>query len=176
MREYEFTLKFRLPDAESDPEQFIGALAESGCDDAMVGVGQKGRIALDFTRESASAMDAILSAVRGVKEAIPGAELIEASPDFVGLTDVAEVLGCTRQNIRKLMTSNRETFPLAVHEGTQAIWHLRPILVWFTDNQRRAIDRSLLEISEVTMKVNVAKQARRLPADRLPKELEALLA
>lgn len=176
MREYEFTLRFRLPDAESDPEQFIDALAESGCDDAMVGIGQKGRIALDFTRVSANATDAVLSAVRDVRKAIPGAELIEALPDFVGLTDVADVLGCTRQNIRKLMTSNRETFPLAVHEGTQAIWHLRPVLVWFTDNQRRAIDRSLMEISEVTMKVNIAKQAGRLPGDRLPKELEALLA
>src|SRR5690606_34686528 len=97
MSEYEFTLKFRLPDASADPGQFIGALAEAGCDDAAVGIGQQGRIALDFTREAASALDAIISAIQAVKAAIPGAELIEASPDFVGLADVADLIGCTRQ-------------------------------------------------------------------------------
>ena len=100
MSEYEFTLKFRLPDVNADPEQFIDALAQAGCDDASVGVGQQGRVALDFTREAANALEAIVSAVQAVKDAIPGAELVEASPDFVGLTDVADLVGCSRQNIR----------------------------------------------------------------------------
>ena len=42
MNEYEFTLKFRLPEPGTDPEKFIGALAETGCDDALVGIGQQG--------------------------------------------------------------------------------------------------------------------------------------
>jgi hypothetical protein len=176
MNEYEFTLKFRLPDASADPEQFIDALAEAGCDDAAVGIGQQGRIALDFTREAASALEAIVSAVQAVKSAIPGAELVEASPDFVGLTDVADLVGCTRQNIRKLMISNLATFPVAVHEGSQALWHLRPVLAWFSETQKRSIDRSLIEVSEVTMKVNIAKETRRLPGGELPKELEMLFA
>ena|SRR5690606_25063739 len=174
MSEYEFTLKFRLLDANADPEQFIDALAEAGCDDATVGIGQKGRIALAFNREAANALDAVVSAMKAVKAAIPGAELVEASPDFVGLTDVAELVGCTRQNIRKLMITNLATFPAAVHEGSQAIWHLRPVLAWFSETQKRAIDRSLIEISEVTMKVNIAKEARRVPGAALPRELEAL--
>ena len=62
MNEYEFTLKFRLPDAGSDPALFIGALAEAGCDDAMVGIGQPGRIALDFAREAKTALGAVVSA------------------------------------------------------------------------------------------------------------------
>ena len=97
-------------------------------------------------------------------------------PDFVGLTDVADLVGCTRQNMRKLMVSNLATFPVAVHEGSQAIWHLRPVLAWFSETQKRAIDRSLIEISEVTMKVNIAKEARRVPGAALPRELEALFA
>jgi len=115
------------------PEQFIDALAEAGCDDATVGIGQQGRIVLDFTREAATALEAIVSTVQAVKAAIPGAELVEASPDFVGLTDVADLVGCTRQNIRKLMINNLATFPLAVHEGSQAIWNLRPMLAWFSE-------------------------------------------
>lgn len=176
MTEYEFTLKFRLPDANADPEQFIDALAEAGCDDATVGIGQRGRIAMDFNREASSAMEAIVSAVQAVKGAIQGVELVEASPDFVGLTDVAYLVGCTRQNIRKLMLSNPATFPVAVHEGSQALWHLRPVLAWFAETQRRSIDRSLIEVSEATMKVNIAKEIRRLPGAGLPKEFEMLFA
>lgn len=174
MSEYEFTLKFRLPNASVDPEQFVDALAEAGCDDAAVGVGQQGRIALDFIREAPNALQAIVSAVKEVKSAIPGAELVEASPDFVGLTDVAELVGCTRQNVRKLMISNLTTFPLAVHEGTQALWHLRPVLDWFLENQKHSIDRALIEVSDAAMKVNIAKEARRLPGAGLPKDFEVL--
>ena len=176
MSEYEFTLKFRLPDANAAPEQFIDALVDAGCDDATVGIGQRGRIALDFSRDATNAQEAIVSAVQAVKSAIPGAELVEASPDFVGLTDVADLVGCTRQNMRKLMINNLATFPIAVHEGSQAIWHLRPVLGWFSETQKRTIDRSLIEISEVTMKVNIAKEARRVPGAALPRELEALFA
>lgn len=176
MTDYEFTLKFRLPDADTDPAQFLEALAEAGCDDATVGIGQRGRIALDFTREARSAPEALASAMRMVRRAIPGAELVEASPDFVGLTDVAELVGCSRQNMRKLMTSNVATFPAAVHEGAQAVWHLRQVLGWFHDEQRREVDRALLDVSEATMKLNIARDARRLPGAKLPREFAALFA
>jgi hypothetical protein len=174
MREYDFILKFRLPDADADPGQFIDTLAEAGCDDATVGIGQRGRIALNFAREARSALDAVRSAVRDVKRAIPGVQLVEASPDFVGLSDVADLVGCTRQNIRKLMITNAATFPAAVHEGTQSLWHLRPVLDWFAETQARAIDRSLIEVSEVTMKVNIASDMRRVSG--VEKAIEALLA
>lgn len=176
MREYEFTLKFRLPGGDADPEQFIDALAEAGCDDATVGIGQPGRIALAFNRESGSAFEAITSAVREVRTAIPGAELVEASPDFVGLTDVADLMGCTRQNIRKLMLTHRASFPDAVHEGTQAFWHLHQVLDWFTAAQKRNIDHALLEVSAVTMSLNITKQTRRLPNVKMSGELNALIA
>lgn len=174
MKEYEFTLKFRLPDAEADPEQFVEALAEAGCDDATVGVGQRGRMALAFTREATTALKAVASAVKAVRRAIPGAELVEASPDLVGLTDVADLIGCSRQNMRKLMVGNAATFPVAVHEGSPALWHLRPILGWLSETQQRVIDRALIEVSEVTMKVNIAKAARQLGERGIPKEIERL--
>ena len=176
MNEYEFTLKFRLPDANADPEQFIDALAEAGCEDALVGVGQPGRIALDFTREAKSAFEAIASAVHNVKRAIPGAELVEASPDFVSITDVAELAGCSRQNMRKLMISNIATFPLAVHEGSPSVWHLANVLAWLGEQQKRRVDAVLLEVAETNMKVNIARETRRLPGARLPKELAPLFA
>jgi hypothetical protein len=116
MNEYDFLLKFDLPGPDVDPEEFVNALYEAGCDDATVGIGQHGRVALNFTREAASAVDAVSSAIADVKKAIPKAKLIEATPDLVGLTDIAEILGCSRQNIRKLVIGHRSLFPSPVHE------------------------------------------------------------
>lgn len=175
MAEYEFTLKFRLPEQSGDAGAFLAALAEAGCDDALVGVGQHGRIALDFSREAATALAAVTSAVRDVRKAIPGAELVEASPDLVGLTEVAELVDCSRQNMRKLMLANPD-FPPAVHDGAQSLWHLHVLLDWFAATQRRQVDQSLLDLSEATMTLNIAREARRLRGAVLPKNLERLFA
>ena len=50
--EYVFTLKFQLSDEDSDHDEIVERLGAAGCDDALVGVGQPGRIALEFTREA----------------------------------------------------------------------------------------------------------------------------
>lgn len=88
MQEYEFTLKFKLPNPGTDADIYIDALYESGCDDAIIGVGLSGLIGLDFIRGASSAYEAMFSAIKDVKKAIPQAELIEALPDFVGTTDI----------------------------------------------------------------------------------------
>lgn len=176
MTDYEFTLKFCIPDQGADPDRLIAALAAAGCDDALVGLGQSGRIALDFTRTAGSAFEAVSTALRDVRTAIPEAVLVEASPDFVGLTDVADIAGCTRQNMRKLMLSNISTFPAAVHEGKPALWHLASILTWLIEQQNRPVDVVLLEVAKANMALNIAKETRKLPGAALPKELEPLFA
>lgn len=175
MNDYEFTLKFRLPDPTADAEIHLGALADAGCEDALVGIGQPGRIALDFTRRATSAFEAIASAVRDVKQAIPGAELVEASPDFVGLTDIADLVGFSRQNMRKLMLGHAATFPPPVHEGNPSLWHLASVLDWLGQAQARPVDGVLLDIARTTMELNVARQASQLPGAVLPKALARLV-
>src|SRR5436309_11045073 len=86
--EYEFELRFKLPTDDADADELVERLGEAGCDDALIGIGQPGRIALRFTREAESAKRAIVSALEDVKKVIPAAKLIEVGPDFVGLTDV----------------------------------------------------------------------------------------
>jgi len=174
MNDYEFTLKFLLPAEAGDPESHLAALGEAGCDDALVGVGQRGRIALDFTRAARSAFAAVSSALRDVRRAIPEAVLVEASPDFVGLTDVADLAGFTRQNMRKLALSHA-SFPPAVHDGSPALWHLASVLEWM-QQQRREVDRRLLELARATMKLNIAKEARQLRGVTLPPDLAPLFA
>ncbi|TBR38893.1 MULTISPECIES: helix-turn-helix transcriptional regulator [Dyella] len=174
MNSYEFTLKFQLPHEAADPESWIEALADAGCDDALVGVGQQGRIALDFARDAESAFVAVSSAVRDVQKAIPNAHLVEASPDFVGLTDVAEMAGFSRQNMRKLMTGHVATFPVPVHEGNPSLWHLAPVLAWLAEHQQRPVDTRLLDVAQVTMALNIARDATRLPGTTLPEHLAPL--
>lgn len=175
MTDYEFTLKFSLPQTGADPAKYIEALAAAGCDDALIGIGQQARIALHFTRTAESAYAAISTALRDIRKAIPKAELIEATPDFVGLTDVADIAGFSRQNMRKLMLNNISTFPVAVHEGKPALWHLAAILTWLGE-QERPVDGVLLDVAKFNMTLNIAKEARKLPGTVLPTELERLFA
>lgn len=79
-REYDFTLKFSVP-PDLAQDQLESALFPAGCDDAIIGLGQKGRLALNFTRESSSAEQAMISAVQNVQLAVPAARPVEAWPD-----------------------------------------------------------------------------------------------
>jgi len=137
MRKYGFILKFDLPDREVDPDKFVDVLYEAGCDDATLGIGQNGRFVLSFIRESASDFIAVSSAIADVKKAIPGAKLIEAIPELVGLTDIADIVGCSRQNIRKMVVTHRAAFPSPTHEGSTVLWHLSRVLHWFRSKAPR---------------------------------------
>ncbi len=156
MTEYDFALRFDISAVECTPAECVEKLAASGCDDAIVGIGIPGRIGLDFIREADTAEDAVLTAVRDVLNALPDARLIEAAPDFVGYTDVAELVGRSRQNIRKLLLNTKKPGPIPVHEGTSAVWHLSPVLRWLRDERSYAIRQDLIELADLTMSVNVA--------------------
>lgn len=171
--EYDFTLKFKVD--TDDVDALVERLGEAGCDDALVGVGQPGRIALDFTREAKSAETAIISALADVKRAIPEAKLVEVSPDFVGLSDVAELVGVTRQNMRKLRLTHASSFPPPIHEGSAAVWHLAPVLMWLEERGNYLVEQTVLEVARVAMQVNLAKEAKQL-IPRVRRELRVLVA
>lgn len=175
MQEYSFTLKFNFQDASTDPNSYIEKLYEGGCDDALIGVGKQGSIALDFMREAPSAFEAISGAITNVKKVIPTAILIEASPDFVGLTDIAEIMGCTRQNIRNVIVNDRSRSPLPVYEGTPSIWHLSEVLTWLKEDKTYTIDEALLEVSRINMNFNIARNWRKIEP-MLQENIKALVA
>jgi hypothetical protein len=129
MKTYEFILKFSVPKNINDSE-YTDKLFEAGCDDDLVGIGKKGYIALDFSRESENAYQAVSSAIKDVKRAIPDAKLIEVGPDFVGLTDIAQFLDCSRLNVRKLIINNIDECPPPIYDGTTSFWHLSKVLNW----------------------------------------------
>lgn len=159
MAVFEFTLKFSLPKTATDPEEYVQSLAEAGCDDALIGVGLPGRIALEFDREADSAFEAVSTAIEDVKSAIEGAKLVEVSPDLVGLTDVADILKCSRQYMRKLMVSSGRSFPLPAHEGKASLWRLANLLVWLRDNKQYSFDDDLIDLALTNMQFNIARES-----------------
>jgi predicted DNA-binding transcriptional regulator AlpA len=173
--EYTFTLKYRLAAQDCDLDAIVERLGEAGCDDATIGVGQPGRLALLFSREGTSALEALVSALGDVKEAVPSARLVEAGPDFVGLTDVAEIAGVSRQNMRKLMLSHAVEFPPPVHEGSASVWHLSDVLDWLNLRGGYDINAEVFDVARSAKQINLAKEARGLEP-RLNRRLECLVA
>lgn len=101
--EYEFDLIFALPMADAPEENaLLDALYEAGCDDAVIGTGAAGLIAIGMTRSGADAETVIGHAVSQALAALPdGAQLREVKPDLVSLAEVAARLNVTRQAMRK---------------------------------------------------------------------------
>jgi predicted DNA-binding transcriptional regulator AlpA len=148
-----------MGESDGNSHDMVERLGAAGCTDALIGIGQSSRLALEFTREAATAELALISALTDVKAAVPNAQLIEAAPDFVGLTDVAEVVGVTRQNLRKLMLGYGANFPLPVHEGSATVWHLADMLEWLKTKVAYQIEPATLAVAQVNKQVNLAKQA-----------------
>ena len=72
---------------------------------------------------------------------------------------MAEIVGCSRQNLRKLLLSCDSRGPSPFHEGKWTVWHLAPLLQWLSVEKRYSVSPRLLEISETTIKVNAALDA-----------------
>lgn len=155
MTEYEFDLHFLLASPDEDPEIHLGRLLEEGCDDSGVGIGRCGQIGFMFAREAPAAREAVLSAIAAVKRAIPGATLVEVGPDLVGLTDVAELLGCSRQNVRQLVFDGEAHPPTSVYSGRPSLWHLADLLCWLREQKQYPIDDELIELAEANRQVNL---------------------
>lgn len=175
INQYDFTLTLAVPTQGASTEALAERLYSEGCDDALIGIGQHGRIGIEFSREAVSASDAVTSALADVHRIIPGVRLIEASPDLVGLTDIANVLGFSRQNMRKMLVKSGAAFPLPVHDGKPAIWHLSSVLEWFSKEKGREFDQRLLEISLINRHCNLLKESAEVDAVLLDR-LKAVVA
>lgn len=157
MSEYEFTLHLALRGVDELPDDLLEQLYEQGCDDALVGIGRPGHVALAFTRRVQTATEAVLTAIRDAYRAMPGSAVLEASPDLVGLTEVADIMGFSRQNMRKILLARECVLPEPVHQGRPTLWHLRHMLEWLVA-RGYLVDPALLDLAAATMQVNLAAQ------------------
>ena len=160
---FDFTLTFALPKRGGSPEDFLDALFDAGCDDTVVGTGMPGSISLNFSRTAQSAENAIRQAVSDVLKALPDAVLIELKPDLVGISDIAGLLGCSRQNIRKLAMGGNSNFPSPSVSGSVLLWHFYEVANWLLKNSRIKINPKAedVEVAKITYEKNLAVQRSR---------------
>jgi len=80
-----FILKYDVGEQCCDPDALVERLGAVGCTDALVGTGEAGYLALEFTSEADSVESAVRAALADVKAAILSATLVNISPDVSGL-------------------------------------------------------------------------------------------
>lgn len=161
MREYTFTLVYQLDDADNRHDEIVERFGEAGLTDFMLGVGRPGYLGLELERAGRSAEVVLRAAMADVNAIIPQAKLVEAGPDFAGLTDIAERVGMTRQNMRKLMLGG-SAFPVPVHGGSTSIWHAAEVLGWLRDNAGYAIEEADISTARAAWRVNAALEQERM--------------
>jgi hypothetical protein len=134
--EYDFDL-ILTGVAELDQEQ-EDALFEAGCDDATIGV-QSGRVSLSFSRVAPSLREAILSAIRDVRKANIGAQVLRVDDcNLVTQSEIARRIGRSRQLVHQYVTGARGPggFPASTCEITEGIslWQWREVADWLWRN------------------------------------------
>lgn len=161
MNSYVFGLLYEVTSAES-MENFAESIFSQVGDDAMPGVADEGLIFVEFDRRCVSAMDAVNSAVSEIQNAIEDATFVNASHDYVGITDIANYLGKSRQYIRRLWEDHKSKgFPRPVHaQGKTPVWHLAQVLDYLVESEVLVRDKIkiLHETAIATMQKNVERQ------------------
>lgn len=89
---FNFTLLYKLGPQEADHDALVERMFSAGCGDALVGLGRPGHMALDFTRDGATASDAVASARARVRQAAPTAQFLQVERAFSGDSDITDVV------------------------------------------------------------------------------------
>lgn len=104
-REHEFALV--LSEITKLTPEILDALFEAGCDDATPSI-RNGRMYMTFSRTARSLKDAILSAIRDVKRANIGTDVMRVDEcDLVTQADIARRIGRTRQLVSQYISGER---------------------------------------------------------------------
>ncbi len=135
-REHEFTLVLagisELTPAVED------ALFKAGCDDATLAV-RSGRVFVTFSRKSATIQQAILSAIRDIRNAKIGADVRRIDVcDLVTQADIARRIDRTRQLVHQYILGTRGPgmFPPPACQLADAapLWYWCDVAHWLWEN------------------------------------------
>ncbi len=77
MKDFNFTLVYKLPKDLLKPQDLVDNLVESGCSDAFTGAEDRKKVSLSFNIEAYSLSQAVTQARYGVSTVVVGAELKE---------------------------------------------------------------------------------------------------
>ena len=130
--QHDFSLVFEGADVH-DPGN-LDSWFEAGCDDATFGE-VDGVGYADFTRTSALAPEAILSAIDQLESAVPSVRVIRVEPDdLVTASDIAERLGRSRESVRLLVAGERGPGgfppPISHLRSRGRLWRWAEVVRW----------------------------------------------
>lgn len=156
VREHDFVLV--LTGVSELTDDCMNALFEAGCDDATPSV-RHGRIYLTFSRTAASLKDALLSAIRNVRDAGLGADVLRIDVcNLVTQADIGRRIGRSRQQVHQYVTGARGPggFPppaCDLTEGTP-LWYWCEVASWLACNNMISAD-AVREAQEIDL-INLA--------------------
>lgn len=117
---YEFGLRYDVAKCQLSADAIDDRLYLAGCDDALVRHSKKGELLIEFLRAAPDAKSAFDFAHQQILQALPQAQLLEARPDYVGPTDIAQFFDVSRQRIQLLLkTKAIHVHPLTSVGNTQ---------------------------------------------------------
>lgn len=167
---YSFTLVLDGVDLD---ENAADAVYGGGLDDATIRTFADWQL-VELDREAASYGEALFSALRQLREAVPDARIVRVEPDgFLTLQDIADRTGRTRESVRLLIAGARGPggFPAPImrHAGRSRLWSIRDVAYWFAEH----LDETglLNEIAAEVVTLNAAVNAR-LDLQRIAKQLD----
>jgi hypothetical protein len=132
------------------------ALFLAGCDDATISV-RSGRIYLTFSRIAPSLKDAILSAIRDVRKAKIGADVLRVNDsNLVTQAEIARKIGRSRQLVHQYIAGVRGPggFPppaCDMLEGSP-LWYWSEVTSWLSENDM--IKEDVLRDAEYVAVIN----------------------
>jgi predicted DNA-binding transcriptional regulator AlpA len=127
--EYQFLLV--VADVSADDSDAVTAITEHlhGVFSAQHGVRR-----LAIRSDGATAMEALHNLLHLITEAAPGLRLVRLDPDLVGVPDIAERTGHTRQNVQQWITGERNgDRPFPPPEGSAGrslVWRWAEVNAW----------------------------------------------
>ncbi|MGA5655197.1 DNA-binding protein [Rahnella contaminans] len=176
MAPFNFTLT--LSGVTSDTEKLEDALFESGCDDALISF-YGTSVYLEFDRESTSFAKALLTAIRDIESAGLNARVESVDSALVGLSDIAELTGLTRQSVALLKDGSRgsRNFPNPVQrlKGNSPLWRWKSVVDWLVAEGRLPAGDHRVEGSRILENINLALQLRSSSEPKQVKQFARLL-
>ena len=136
----------------------LDAIFEAGCDDSTPSI-RSGRVYLTFQRTAPTIKDAVLSAIRDIKRANIGAEVLRVDDcNHVSQADIARRINRSRQQVGQYVSGNRGpgNFPAPVCGLTEGppLWMWCEVSFWLWQNG--IIGEAVLDASRVVAGINSA--------------------
>jgi hypothetical protein len=149
-----------VPDLDAAAERLYQAFGDKGADGMLAGDERGGSII--FSREAASAMDAILSALDDAETA--GLTVTGVVEDLVTVADIAEKTGKTAQAVGHWTTGTRgQGFPEPViHRGERIrLYSWAAVSAWLAATGRGAAELGVAETAVAAAEVDAYLAVRR---------------